>query len=75
MTDNDASFLDDFEKEKVWAPKHGISQRTSERYRKQPDGLPYLEWGGAIYIPKREGAAYIQSRVRYPNRRRSHRAK
>jgi hypothetical protein len=64
----DPEFLDMYERETTWAPAQGITQRTSKRYRDQ--GMPYLLWGGIVYIPKREGREYIASRVRRRNPRR-----
>jgi len=64
------NFHDEYERESVWAAQHNISQRTAARYRRQ--GLPWLEWGGEIWIPRREGREYIAGRVkrRNPPRRR-----
>jgi len=63
----------DYEPEEVWAARHGITPRTAARYRNEPDGLPYLKWGGRVFIPTEQAAEYIRSRVkrRNPRRRRS----
>ena len=68
---SDRDFLADYEKEADWAERHGISQRTAARYRAL--GLPFLWFGGWIWIPKREGREWIASRVkrRNPHRRRA----
>jgi hypothetical protein len=74
MSDNvTSSILDDYERERDWAPQNGISQRTAARYRGQ--GLPWLEWGGEIWIPKEGGQKFIASRVkqRKPPRQRDRR--
>jgi len=47
----DPDFLAEYEKESDWAEGHGISQRTAKRYREL--GLPFLTFGGFVYIPKR----------------------
>jgi hypothetical protein len=52
----------DYEREHTWAKDHGISQRTAARYRAR--GLPWLEWGGAIWIPKEGGQKFIASLVK-----------
>ena len=70
MAHDDAEFLKEYALETAWAAEHRISQRTAKRYRDQPNGLPYLQWGGEIYIPRREGAEYIKSRVKRRNQRR-----
>jgi hypothetical protein len=61
----DPDFLAEYEKEADWAAGHGISQRTAARYRAL--GLPFLVFGGFVWIPKREGREYIASRVRRHN--------
>jgi hypothetical protein len=72
MATLDSGFLSEYQKQADWAEGHGISQRTAARYRALPGGLPFLIFGGCIWIPKREGAAWIASRVqrRNPSRRR-----
>jgi hypothetical protein len=66
----DPDFLSEYETESDWAEGHGISQRTAARYRVL--GLPFLTFGGFVWIPKREGRDWIASRVkrRNPPRRR-----
>lgn len=71
---SDTSFLDEFKSEADWAAEHNITQRTSARYRQQVDGLPHLEFGGRIYIPKRDGEEWIKGRIRRPNPSRGRRA-
>ena len=65
----DPDFLGKYERESVWAPAQGISYPTSRRYRLQ--GMPYLMWGGSVYIPKAEARDWIAARVqrRSPTRR------
>jgi hypothetical protein len=64
----DPEFLSQYEREATWALSHGITQRTSKRYRDQ--GMPYLFWGGIVYIPKHEGREWIANRVKRRNPRR-----
>ena len=66
-----ADFLAEYEKEVDWAEGHGISQRTAARYRAL--GLPFLAFGGFVWIPKREGREWIASRVKRRNRPRRQR--
>jgi hypothetical protein len=66
----DLDFLAEYEKEADWAAGHGISQRTAARYRALPNGLPFLTFGGFVWIPKRAGREWIASRVRRRNPRR-----
>jgi hypothetical protein len=64
----DPEFLAQYEREADWAEAHGICQRTAARYRAQ--GLPFLTFGGFVWIPKREGREWIASRVKRRNPRR-----
>jgi hypothetical protein len=67
----DVGFLARYEKESAWAANHGISQRTVARYR--ATGLPFLTFGGFVWIPKAEAEQWIASRIkrrRNPSRRR-----
>jgi hypothetical protein len=66
--DLDPDFLSAYVKEADWAGGHGISQRTAARYRAQ--GLPFLTFGGFVWIPKNEGREWIASRVKRRNPRR-----
>jgi hypothetical protein len=61
----DPEFLSQYEREATWAPSHGITRRTSKRYRDQ--GMPYLFWGGIVYIPKHQGREWIADRVKRRN--------
>jgi hypothetical protein len=65
----DEDFLSEYESEDTWSMRHGITRRTAQRYRE--DGLPYMFWGGRIWIHKQGGAEYIASRVRRRNQRKS----
>jgi hypothetical protein len=66
----DPDFLAQYERESEWAEAHGVCQRTVARYRAR--GLPYLFFGGYVWIPKLEGREWIAGRVkrRNPSRRR-----
>lgn len=69
MTDK-PDLLADYELELEWARRHGITARTSARYRSEPNGLPYMIWGGRCYIHNPGAAEYMARRMRRPNPRR-----
>ena len=69
MAERDPEFLATYEKEEDWAEAHGISQRTAKRYRALPNGLPFLVFGGWVWIPKESGREWIASRVQRRNPR------
>jgi hypothetical protein len=70
MTDTSQSLLDGYQPEKQFAEDNNISQRTSGRYRGQPDGLPYVMWGGKVHIPIAEAREWLKTRIKRPNARR-----
>lgn len=65
------SILDGYDPEPVFAAGAHISTRTTARYRNQPNGLPYVEFGGRIYIPREEARDWLRSRIKRPNQRRT----
>jgi hypothetical protein len=64
-------FLDKYERETNWALAQGITCRTSKRYRDQ--GMPFLMWGGCVYIPKDQAREWIEGRIQRRNPRRQKR--
>lgn len=66
-----ANILEGYTEHGLWSEANNISARTTARYRNQPDGLPWVEFGGKIYIPNDEAAAWLKSRVKRPNKRRA----
>jgi len=74
MTDNDNDLLvlhgKRYWKQARWSKDKKINVRTAARHRQK--GLPWLDWGGEIYIPEDDGDAYIASLItrRNPVRRR-----
>jgi hypothetical protein len=65
------SILDEYEPESDFAAAHNITQRTVARYRREADGLPFVEFGGRIYIHIPGAREWIAARVRHPNPRRA----
>jgi hypothetical protein len=74
MTDSDDDLLilqgKKYWKQPRWSRDRKVHVRTTERHRQL--GLPWMYWGGEIYIPEDEGDAYIAGRLkrRNPPRRR-----
>ena len=62
-----ASILDGYVKESVFAVSNNISKATSARYRHA--GLPYLVWGGEIYISVAGARDWLAGRSRKRNTR------
>jgi hypothetical protein len=68
---NARSVLEGFVTEEQFARDNDVSVRTSRRYRLQPDGMPYVEWGGKIYIHLETSREWLlRSRMKRPNPRR-----
>lgn len=61
------SVLEGFQHEADFAKAAKISQRTVARYRNRIDGLPYVEFGGKIYIPVAEARLWLSAKVKRPN--------
>jgi hypothetical protein len=57
------SILDDYVAEAEFAEAHNLSQRTVARYRKQPNGLPFVEFGGRIFIHIPSAKAWLDARL------------
>jgi hypothetical protein len=55
-------------KQRRWSADKKVNVRTTARHRQL--GLPWLDWGGEIFIPELEGDIYIASRLRRRNPRR-----
>jgi hypothetical protein len=69
VSDNDEDLLvvqgKRYWKQRRWSKDKKVNPRTTARHRQR--GLPWLDWGGEIFIPELEGDAYIASRVRRRN--------
>jgi hypothetical protein len=64
MSDN---ILDGFAPQGDFAKAHNVCERTVARYRKEPDGLPYMTFGGRIFIHVAGARGWLERRVRRPN--------
>ncbi len=65
------NILDGYVEQSKFAEGAGVCMRTVERYRSQPNGLPFLPFGGKIYIPLDEAREWLKDRVKRPNQRRA----
>jgi hypothetical protein len=63
--------LDGYDPEAAWAAAANVTTRTTARYRAMPNGLPFLEFGGKIYIPREESKEWLRARIKRPNQRRA----
>ncbi|EKS28154.1 hypothetical protein [Afipia felis] len=70
VSNHPESILDGYVLESDFAKSAKVHPRTIARYRTKPDGLPYLEFGGRIYIPIIEARAWLSEQVKRPNPRR-----
>lgn len=66
----DPCILHGYAPEAEFARANGVTPRTIRKYRGQPDGLPFVVWGGRVYISIEGGRQFIEFRERRPNRRR-----
>jgi hypothetical protein len=50
-----------------FARANKVTSRTLDRYRKRPNGLPWLAWGGKIYIHIETGKQWLAEQLKKPN--------
>ena len=65
------NILEDYEPEADFAKAHRLHPRTVARYRTEPDGIPWLEFGGRIYIHIPGAKEWLARRVRRNKPRRA----
>ena len=58
------NILDDFQPQDEFAAEHDVSEHTVARYRKEPAGLPYVMFGGKIYIHIPGAREWMAQRIR-----------
>ena len=70
MTDS-LTILDGFAPEDEWAEANEITPRTCARYRNRPDGLPFVRFGGRVFIDVAGAREWLRKRIvrRNPTRR------
>jgi hypothetical protein len=73
MTDILNTLLADFAEEKDFAKAIKKSERTTKRWRDQPDGLPYTKIGSTVYIHIPTAREWMLARMKRPNPRRDSR--
>jgi hypothetical protein len=64
-----STILDGYVKESVFAAANNISHRTSARYRLM--GMPYLVWGGGVYVHVDGAREWLLSQTRRRNQPRA----
>jgi hypothetical protein len=65
------TILDGYIPQEQFAKDLDVDVRTIDRYRAQPDGLPYVKLGGKIFIPLDIAREWLLGRVKRPNQRRA----
>jgi len=70
MMDDTGGILEGYDEQSEFAAAAKVAERTIERYRAMPDGLPFVKFGGKIYIPREESREWLRSRIKRPNQRR-----
>ena len=62
------SILEDYETEADFAAANGVHQRTVSRHRQE--GLPFMVWGGRVWIHVPGAKKWLEGRVRRLNQTR-----
>jgi hypothetical protein len=65
------NILADYQPEADFAAEVNVSQRTVARHRHRPNGIPFMERGGRIWIHVPGAKQYFASLTRRPNPRRA----
>jgi hypothetical protein len=68
--DGRADILSGYAEQSRFASANRLSTRTVARYRNRPNGLPWVEFGGRVFIPIAEACDWLKGQVRRPNIRR-----
>jgi hypothetical protein len=71
VQDTKSNFLDDYQLEAEFAVEIDVCQRTVARYRGEPNGLPFVELGGRIYIHIPSARDWLAGRLKRNNPRRA----
>ena len=72
--ENEYRILDGYAREGDFAKANNINPRTVQNYRSEPDGLPFVIWGGKVFIPLADARAWLEKRVQRPNPNRRRRS-
>lgn len=64
------SILDGYVPEEDFAAAHDVNPRTVARYRNQPNGLPYVKWGGRVFIDVNGAREWLGEKTIRRNQRR-----
>jgi hypothetical protein len=57
----------EYQLEADWSRDHNVRPRTTMRYRKEPDGLPWVKFGGRVYIHLPGSREWLKRRTRRPS--------
>jgi len=62
--------LDEYQHHAEFAKDNGICERTLSRYRNEPDGIPFMQFGGKIFIHIPGARKWLERRIQRLNPRR-----
>lgn len=57
------NLLEGFEREAEWSKRHGVTQRTTQRYRTL-HGLPAITFANRVYIDTKGAREWFEKRVK-----------
>ena len=66
MTDD---ILSEYQSQAEAAREGRVSERTIARKRREPDGIPWMEWGGKVYVHRDGYRDYLARRIHRNGRR------
>ena len=62
-----STILEGYQHEAEFARAHNLNPCTVRRYRRQPDGLPWVQFGGRIYIDVDGAREWLRRQTRSSN--------
>lgn len=67
---SDTGILTGYLEQAEFARTHRIATRTVARYRNRANGLPWVAFGGKVFIPIQEAGDWLKGQVKRPNQKR-----
>jgi len=67
MTDD--NILSEYQLQAEAARAGRVSERTIARKRREPNGIPWMEWGGKVYVHRAGYRDYLKRRIQRNGRR------
>jgi hypothetical protein len=61
------NILEGYARPEDFGRENRVSTKTLAKYRKQPDGLPYVMFANKVWIPVDRAREWLERRIKNPN--------